>query len=181
MFVSEVLQTNAYRVLRLSASATYSDVHKAADSFKRLNTLGLIKSTEIDLPQLGPVTRSESNIRSAVNRMETPAWRLQDRLFWFHLTPKRIDQDTVAHLLKKYHGNSEALAALSHDDALHAILAAVVSELDEPGTKLWVQALQQGFTTGGIGFRGQFAQQQLKTAHVRFVPKADIALRLASG
>lgn len=142
MFLSEVLQTNAYRVLRLSASATYSDVHKAADSFKRLNTLGLIKSTEIDLPQLGPISRSESDIRSAVNRMETPACRLQDRLFWFHLTPKQIDQDTVAHLLKKYHGNSKALAALSHDGALHTILAAVVSELDEPGTKLWVQALR---------------------------------------
>jgi len=70
-----------------------------------------------------------------------PAPRLQDRLFWFHLTPKQLDQDTFANLLKKYHGNSEALAALNHDCALHAIVAAVVADLDELGTKLWVEAL----------------------------------------
>ena len=28
--------------------------------------------------------------------------------------------------------------------------------------------LQQGFASGGIGFRGQFAQQQFETAYVRF-------------
>src|SRR6516164_2105334 len=30
--------------------------------------------------------------------------------------------------------------------------------------------LQQGFATGGMGFRRQFAQQHSETAHVRFVP-----------
>src|SRR5262249_1570715 len=35
--------------------------------------------------------------------------------------------------------------------------------------------LQQGFTTGEMGFRGQFAQRQSETAHVRFGSKADIA------
>jgi len=38
--------------------------------------------------------------------------------------------------------------------------------------------LQQGFTTGGMGFRGQFAQYQSETAHVRFGSKADIEARL---
>jgi hypothetical protein len=36
--------------------------------------------------------------------------------------------------------------------------------------------LQQGFATGGMGFRGQFAQQHSETAHVRFGSKADIGL-----
>src|SRR5262249_46055292 len=35
--------------------------------------------------------------------------------------------------------------------------------------------LQQGFVVGKMGFRGQFAEQQAKTAHVRFGSKADIA------
>jgi hypothetical protein len=34
--------------------------------------------------------------------------------------------------------------------------------------------LQQGFATGEMGLRGQFAQQQSSPADVRFVPKADI-------
>jgi hypothetical protein len=34
--------------------------------------------------------------------------------------------------------------------------------------------LQQGFTTGGMGFRGQFAQQQSQGADVCFGSKADI-------
>jgi len=34
--------------------------------------------------------------------------------------------------------------------------------------------LQQGFATGEMGFRGQFAEQQPWAAHVRFGSKADI-------
>ena len=47
-----------------------------------------------------------------------------------------------------------------------------------PGTKS--QRLQQGFTTGGMGFTGQFAQQQFEAAHVRFGSKADIPLILSN-
>jgi hypothetical protein len=38
--------------------------------------------------------------------------------------------------------------------------------------------LHQGFTTCGMGFTGQFAQQQSWAAHVRFGSKADIDARL---
>jgi hypothetical protein len=37
-----------------------------------------------------------------------------------------------------------------------------------------VRELQQGFATGGIGFRHRFAEQQSETADVRFGSKADI-------
>jgi hypothetical protein len=36
--------------------------------------------------------------------------------------------------------------------------------------------LQQGFTTDEMGFRGQFARQQLKETDVRFGSKADMKL-----
>jgi hypothetical protein len=134
MFPSEVFQSNAYRILRLSASATYSDVHKAADNFKRMATLGLAQSVEADLPQLGEISRTEIDIRSAVSRMGTPAQRLQDRLFWFHLVTKPLDESTFSQILKKYSGDPEAVAALSHDRALHAIIAAISSQLDDDGS-----------------------------------------------
>jgi hypothetical protein len=35
--------------------------------------------------------------------------------------------------------------------------------------------LHQGFATGEMGLRGQFARQQSLAAHVRFGSKADIA------
>ena len=35
--------------------------------------------------------------------------------------------------------------------------------------------LQQGFTTGGMGFSAQFAQRQIEAAHVRFGSLAGIA------
>ena len=49
----------------------------------------------------------------------------------------------------------------------------------EAGTTPNRMRLQQGFATGEMGFRGQFAQQQSETAHVRFGTKADIVHRLA--
>jgi hypothetical protein len=36
--------------------------------------------------------------------------------------------------------------------------------------------LQQGFSTGEMGFKAQFAQQQSWAAHVRFGSKADMKL-----
>src|SRR5262249_24767018 len=41
------------------------------------------------------------------------------------------------------------------------------------------RGLQQGFAAGGMGFRGQFAQQQSEIANVRFGSKADIEARLS--
>ena len=40
--------------------------------------------------------------------------------------------------------------------------------------RLTMARLQKGFTTGGIGFRGQFAQQQFEIANVRFGSITDI-------
>jgi hypothetical protein len=141
MIASDIFERNAYRVLRLSASATYSDVPKAAANFKRMATLGLSETTEADLPQLGKISRTDIEIRSAVNRMETPEHRLKDRLFWFHLTPKPLDEKATAQLLRKFEGDRRAIAAINHDNALHAIITALGVPLDENGASLWVQAI----------------------------------------
>ena len=87
MFVADRLKTNAYRVLRLSANATLSEIHKAAAGMRRAALLGLVGPTEGDMPVLGEVPRTEAHIRTAVGRLGNPAQRLSDRLFWFHRPP----------------------------------------------------------------------------------------------
>ena len=78
------LQENSYRVLRLSANVTATDAHKAASSMRKMAALGVNNVSVSDFPALGPVPRTESAIRSAVGRLDNPAHRIADRLFWFH-------------------------------------------------------------------------------------------------
>jgi hypothetical protein len=78
------LQENSYRALRLSANVSASDVHKAASSMRKMALLGVNNASDSDFPALGPVPRTESDIRSAVGRLDNPVHRIADRLFWFH-------------------------------------------------------------------------------------------------
>src|ERR1039458_5855194 len=91
MFVPDRLKTNAFRVLRLSADCTLSEIHKAAGSMRRAALLGLADTTEADMPRLGEIPRTEADIRAAIGRLENPVQRLSDRLFWFYLTPQSRD------------------------------------------------------------------------------------------
>jgi len=75
MFVPDGLRTNAYRVLRLSANATLSEIHRAADSMRRTAKLGLAGTNEADIPLLGEVPRLEADIRGAIGRLANPSQR----------------------------------------------------------------------------------------------------------
>ena len=116
MFVPDRLKANAFRVLRLSADATLSDVHRAAGELRRAALLEANTATEADVPALGDVSRSEADIRAAVGRLENPEQRIADRLFWFYsvgvTTPVRQS-------LKK------------HDLALREIFDTFAGSLDE--------------------------------------------------
>ena len=96
MFVPDRLKTNAYRVLRLPADATVSEIHKAAGSMRRAVSLGVATTTEGDMPLLGEMSRTETDIRAAIGRLENPTQRLSDRLFWFHLAPESRDTKAQA-------------------------------------------------------------------------------------
>ena len=50
MFVPERLKTNAYRILRLSANATASEINKAVASMRRAAALGFAVTTAADMP-----------------------------------------------------------------------------------------------------------------------------------
>jgi hypothetical protein len=136
MFVPDRLKTNAYRVLRLSADATLSEIHKAAASMRRAASLGLTDTTEADMPLLGEIPRAEADIRTAIGRLENPVQRLSDRLFWLHLPPKSQDAKAPARP-----GQLDK-SGWNHDEALYGLFAAFKAGLDDAGVALWVRALR---------------------------------------
>jgi hypothetical protein len=136
MFVPDRLKANAYRVLRLSADATLSQIHKAAGSMRRAASLGLADTTEADMPLLGEVPRAEADIRAAIGRIENPTQRLSDRLFWFHLPTESRNARALAR------PSQPDGAALDHDEALRGLFASFEAGFDDVGVPAWVRALR---------------------------------------
>jgi Tfp pilus assembly protein PilO len=123
----DAFRMNAYRVLRLSVSASVTDIHKAAASMRRAATLGLATTTEADIPALGQVPRTDADIRSAVGRLANPLQRLSDRVFWFYNQPQSVVQISDP---------------ASHDEALRDLFRAFQASLDDSGVATWVKALR---------------------------------------
>ena len=136
MFVPDRLKTNAFRVLRLSAEATLSEIHKAAGSMRRAASLGIADTTEADLPVFGEISRTETDIRAAIGRLENPTQRLSDRLFWFHLPPGSRDAKAPA---RPSEPNG---VASSHDEALRGLFGSFEAGFDDGGVPVWVRALR---------------------------------------
>lgn len=136
MFVPDRLKTNAFRILRLSADATPSEIHKAAGTIRRTASLGVAVSSEADIRLLGVIPHTEANIRAAIGRLENPVQRLSDRLFWFHLPSE--SRDVKAPALRSESDGPE----WDHDDALRNIFATLEAGFDNVGVPLWIRALR---------------------------------------
>ena len=136
MFVPDKLKKNAYRVLRLSADATLSEIHKAAASMRRAAALGIAGTTEADMPLLGEISRTEAEIRAAIGRLENPVQRISDRLFWFHLPPESKNAKAPG---RPY---QPAGVAWNHDQALHSLFAAFEAGLNDASVPIWIRALR---------------------------------------
>lgn len=136
IFIPHALKANPYRVLRLSADATLSEIHKAAGSMRRATLLGLTGTTEADIPILGDISRTEADIRTAIARLENPAQRISDRLFWLHISA----EDRAS----KAESNSEPIndVSWSHDKALLDLFAVFKNALDDAGVAVWVRTLK---------------------------------------
>lgn len=130
---SDVFRLNAYRVLRVPASASAADIHKAADRMRRAEP-GLYRTSEIDIPELGDVPRRDADISAAVARLANPVQRLTDRLLWFCQLPKPGGAQ----------GMSSHMDPAGHDAALRDVihLTTMQGGLDESGLAEWVKALQ---------------------------------------
>ena len=89
---------NAFRTLGLAATAAQGEVFDAAAGLRLALKLGVQKTFEGDLPWLGPVGRTESDVRAAVGRLSEPVQRARERLFWFHGRLTDAPASTVAEL-----------------------------------------------------------------------------------
>jgi hypothetical protein len=136
MPVPQWLYANPYRILRLSASASLRDAHEAASSMRRLAILAIADASAADIPSLGDVPRTESDIRAALGRLENPSHRIADRLFWLHSRSETSDangsENPEAPLTK---------SAFDHDRALEALFRLYPSESVADGPSTWTEAL----------------------------------------
>ena len=142
MLLPDGLSTNAFRILRLSAHASSSEVHKAAERARRASALAMPPSNDVDVSLLGALPQTDADVRAAVNRLENPAHRLKDRLFWFHQVPGAELPDPSAP------GSEFAVGDLvdvsrRHDEALRGLFNAFHSNLDDAGAAAWVRALRR--------------------------------------
>jgi hypothetical protein len=155
MSVPDWLKTNAYRVLRITAGASLSDVYKAATSMRRSVRLGAVSAAEADIAVLGEIPRTEADIRVATGRLENPTQRIFDRLFWLHSIDSAVSV--------RPGGLDTAL--WNHDQALRAIFAAFETGFDEAGIWAWTRALRawhqvvsdEGYWTRSLEFENDGA------------------------
>jgi len=132
MIAPDAFRLNAYRVLRIPASASASDIQKAAANMRRASAHGTARTSDFDIPQLGDVPRSDADISAAVARLANPVQRITDRLFWFCQLPTPSGAQQV----------SSAMDPTGHDCVLRALFGAMEGGLDEAALAAWVDALR---------------------------------------
>lgn len=136
------LTYNAYRILGLSCSASQNDIFEAASSQRRALKLGVSKTTLEDLPWLGPVNRSETDVRDALSRLSNPAQRIYERLFWFYdraaaAYVKKLDElNPILDYLLVAGGQSGR-----HDAALLSLAVALRLSPAMENAAIWLRAL----------------------------------------
>ena len=139
-FVPDRFKMNSYRVLRISANATLSEIRSAAATMRRAAMLGVTSTSDTDGPLLGEVRRAESDIRTAEGRLENPQHRLSDRLFWFNLGFQAQTNETQND--SKISATGPNKIPWKHDDALRTLFAALGRDLDDAGIQAWLHALR---------------------------------------
>ncbi len=133
---------NAYRVLGLPGSAALNAIYAASRSMLRACKLDVSKTTPWDLPWLGPLNRSESDVQSANGRITNPSSRLRERMFWF------FEGQEIVELLSPPSLNNAAIGWASaprpsarHDAALLNFIAAIVIDPIIREEERWLQVI----------------------------------------
>jgi hypothetical protein len=105
------IESNAFRLLRLSGRSTRTEIDAAAAELNGAVALGRAGITEADL----------AGIDAAVAALDNPRLRIEHRLFWFH-EPACMENTPGASL--------EGIEAV-HDDALRSLVAAYFEDKSE--------------------------------------------------
>jgi hypothetical protein len=113
---------------------------------RKLTLLGIANTSEVDIASLGQTPRSESDIRSAIGRLENPSQRIADRLFWLHSAsterPETNGSDELREPLKK--------AGWDHDQALTALFRLCPSTNLAIDPSIWTDE-EYGFKGESLG------------------------------
>lgn len=142
MLSLERIHSNPLRILRLSANATATEIHKAAADMRRAAKLRAVELNAGDVPSFGAVPRSESDIRAALGKLESPTERLKARLFWFHssLRPGGLSSETDTN---ENQSSPLKQATAKHDQALCRLYEALMNISDDSAITTWVSALRE--------------------------------------
>ena len=130
MIAPDTFRLNAYRALRVPASASASDIQKAAANMRRASA-HVREDVRIRHPATGRRVSHGRDISAAVSRLANPVQRITDRLFWFCQLPTPSGAQRVIR-----HGST------GHDCVLRALFGAMEGGLHEAGLAAWVDALR---------------------------------------
>jgi hypothetical protein len=108
---------NAYRILGLTADATQADIDRAARRMRIWKDKNDIPPTANDAAFLGTIRRQRSSIEGAVARLADPEQRVEERIWWFCLTPPSTDSAPARGLRSVLGRHDQALLDLHR--ALH--------------------------------------------------------------
>lgn len=90
----ERITRNAYRILGLPATATQAEIIAAGNAMRRTVKLDKPVNTPWDFPLVGKLNVSVTDINDALDRLNDPARRVIERLFWFHTGSDKLDEAT---------------------------------------------------------------------------------------
>ncbi len=121
----ELVLSNPFRVLGLSATASSRDIAKRISDLETYAELGKSKSFPFDLLVLGPIDRSLTAIEDAARKIEQTEGRLFHSFFWFRIG------DSVDELAL------ESLANENYQEAIELWL----NQLGRPGSKKYTWRL----------------------------------------
>jgi len=95
-------QNNAFRILGLNPNVSMKEIMQRVNEFKVKKSLDMNVAYEYDFPWMGPLDRSEQNIRNALQRLENPVSRLREEIFWFWFVTD-CDKKAINYLKKNDH------------------------------------------------------------------------------
>jgi hypothetical protein len=136
----EPVRRNAFRLLGLRGAATQREIHEAASAVRRRLKLGVAHTSPQDALWLGPLERTEMDVRDALGRLARPAQRIAERLLWFYEDAPHVAP--TANLVTR--GGAEALVVRTeerHDAALASFAAALRFDPDVKQGEIWTRAL----------------------------------------
>lgn len=141
----ERFSKNAFRILGLPAHASLSAIQKADESMRRTLKLGVNKPSAWDLPWIGPIERSEADVREALGRLTgTPALRLRERALWFETGERLLSGLTISTLDDSISDRSAIKeVAAQHDLAVLRCLASMLIDPNIKNQDRWSKALSK--------------------------------------